>query len=160
MRFRKIGADHKSLLAESTEDFLRDICFRIRAEGTCRIGNPVIGLLRVEHAKAVVMFGGKHDISHPGISCCLRPFYGIELCRIKCLLEIFVLPLVLDVIGIFPPAPVFILGADGPRFDDTPLTVRTPVHQQTELCILPFLQLLKNKRIRFRIIFLEILLAE
>jgi len=102
------------------------------------------------------MLRGEHHVLHPGILCRQRPLFGFKLRWIEGLLQIFVLFLIFHIIGITPFAPGFVFGAYGPRFHDAPLTVWAPVHQQSELDALPFLELLQGQRIRLRVILLNL----
>jgi hypothetical protein len=50
---------------------------RVAVEGRA-VDNIKVGNLRIEHGKAVVVFGRDHEVAHAGSLCLADPFIGIE----------------------------------------------------------------------------------
>jgi len=138
----EIGARPQPLLPKGPEDLPGDVRPGIAAERAFRAGDLVIGVFGVEHAEAVVVLGGEHDVTHAGLAGGFGPPVRVEPVRVEGGLQVFIFLLVLGVVFILSPAPAFVFRADGPGLHDAPLAVRPPVHQQAELQVLPLLQLL------------------
>ena len=69
---------------------LRQLAQRIATERR-RVHDVIIGLLRVEHAEPVVVFGGDHQVPLAGSSGERRPRVGVKLDRVELTRERFVL---------------------------------------------------------------------
>ena len=79
-----VGAEGDALLAARGGELLDHVA----AER--RVHDVEIGLLRVEHAKAVVVLGGEDDVFHAGVFGDFDPLVGVELHRVESLVEVIV----------------------------------------------------------------------
>ena len=133
----EVGPGPEALGPESVEDGPEDVGLGVRPEGHLGSRDAVVGLLGVVHGEAVVVLGGHDDVAHAGGLGRGGPGGGIESPRVEGPRQGLVGLLVLHVVVHGAPAPGLVLGADAPGFDDAPLAVRSPVHHEAELPILP-----------------------
>ena len=110
--------------------------------------DAVVGVPRVEHAEAVVVLRGEHDVRMPASRAAFAQRSGSNSVGLNVVCSALVRRLVLVVVVHRAPAPVLVLGAERPGLDDAPLGVGAPVHEQAELQVLPLLELLADQRIR------------
>ena len=144
VRLREVGAYHEVLLAEGFQHVFQHIALRIVAEGV--LGNGEVGLLRVEHTETVVVFRGEDHVLHACIFHRIGPLLGVELRGIELVgqspVPVFIL--VEGARGVLRN-PVFV--ADGPRLHDARHAVDAPVHQHSELQVLPLVEFLQHQLI-------------
>ena len=138
----EISSNHKTVFAKCVKYFLRHIAFWVggkRRFGRCDF---IICFLRIEHAKTIMVLGGKDHVFHTRILRGSRPFIRIEMSWIESGLQVFVSLFIIGVAGGIRSsslAPALIFGAETPALYYAPLTIRSPVHQQTKLIGLPLL---------------------
>ena len=117
-------------------------------KGTIRRSNLVSGMLRVKHAEAVVMLGGKDQVLKAVAFCHLRPLFGLNTHRVKAAVQIHIL--CAEGILILLPVyiltrPVGVLLRKRPRLANAHLRIPPEVHHQRKLMIpKPFLPLLNQ----------------
>jgi len=133
----EVRADHEVPAPEGVEEVARDIGLRMIVKGAARVGDLVVGLPRVEHAEAVVVFGGEDEIAHPRFGGETGPGVGIELPRVEGAFQADVGVVERLVGGLRRRQPVDILGAEPPGFAPPLLAVRAPVDHEAELPVLP-----------------------
>ena len=160
IRFREIGTDHKIPLLERTKQFFQYIRMRCRMIRTFRGSNLIIRFFRIPHTKTIVMFRGKHEILHSCLFCQISPIPRIKLHRIKCLLQIHVIPVIFIIRNRRVPLdPIYIFRTNSPRFTIPFLAIRSPVHEKTEFQILPLFQFCFYRRVLLLIIFHTLVLS-
>ena len=150
VRFRIIRPDADSLFPEGRKHGLGDVGPFVGVKRTVLRRDLVVGLRRVEHAKAIMMLGGKNHVTHAGVLRRARPLLRVELLRVKSLAQVFICRDIRKIIARVVPlslAPTLVFRTDRPRLDDPPLAVGPPVHHQPELEVLPPRQLLLDGRI-------------
>ena len=108
---RKISAGPESLLPECIKYFPGHIGFWVQVERTILIVDLIIGLFCIEHAEAVMMLRGKHNIFHPGVFSSGSPIIRVELNRVKGGLQLDISLAIIRIIFHFTYTPGFILAA-------------------------------------------------
>ena len=95
----KIRADAKGLLAKRGKDFIGDVGAWIGMEGNVRRGDAVVGQLGIEHRKAVMVLGCKHNVLHARIFRDAGPNIWSKADGIEGLRQRLVSSLVVHVVG-------------------------------------------------------------
>jgi len=75
--------DAEALFAEGVEDVFGHVGQRIGMERAVGAGGLIIGRLRIEHAKPVMVFRSESDIAHTAQLRGLHPRLWIEMLRIE-----------------------------------------------------------------------------
>ena len=113
VRLGEVAAYHKVFLPESIENMPGHIPAGIVLEGS--VGNGEISVLGVEHAEAVMMFGGEDDILDACILHHFRPLFRVEVDGIELVFQSEIPLFVLIVRQVsFAGNPVDVFRADGP----------------------------------------------
>ena len=146
----EIHPNAHSFFPEGAENILRDIAAGVGGENAFAAGDLVIGVAGVVHAKAVVVFGGEHQVLHAAIGAGFGPLLRVELLRVESMPDLFVFTHIGAVIiriraAAFAPGLVF--GAEAPAFHNSPFAVRAPVDDHPEFPVLPGFQLRAHFRI-------------
>ena len=140
--FGEVGAYHEAFLAEGFKDVFQHVALRIVAEGM--MGDGEVGLLGVEHAEAVVVLGGEDHVLHAGILHGVGPLLRVELRGVELVgqspVPVFIL---IERARSVLRDPVFV--ADRPRLDDARHAVDAPVHEHSELLVLPLVEFLQHQ---------------
>ena len=102
------------------------------------MGAAVVGFGGLEHAEAVVVFGGEDHIFHARVGSGFGPTVGVEAARVEGAVQLLVVELVLLVGGALAVDPGF--AADAPGLDHAPLAIDAPVGHEAELEVLPFFE--------------------
>ena len=136
--FAETGPRHQTLGTESIEDMTCHVATFVVPKGTmCYV---VVGLSGIPKAETVVMLGGENGIAHPCLPSHASPLGRIETSRVELLVERPVPTLELVVgtrsIGRYP-----VLTGKWPRLTYTWHAVHSPMEQDTELLVLPPLEL-------------------
>ena len=145
--FGEVETCPEALVTEGFHHFAGDVGLGILRERTAWVDGGVGGLLRVEHAKAVVVLRGENDILHARILGGFSPFRWVEMLRVEGFVKVLVISLILVIIRSVSVNPRLV--ADGPRLHHFPLGVDAPVHHEAKFQVLPLADAVGDNRIGF-----------
>src|ERR1700749_37029 len=97
-----------------------------------------------------MMLGGEDNILHTCSFGCRGPFGRVEMSGVKGGLQVLISRKIVVVAGAMRTSahcPAFIFRADAPAFHDAPLAIGAPMHEQSELAVLPLCKFLFYQRV-------------